>query len=62
MAKKRDVEKKLREHGWWPDGGTKHDHWTNGTQRTTLPRHKEINEHTAKGILRLAKANPGPKK
>ena len=61
VAKRRDVAKELSKYGWWSDGGTKHEHWTNGTQRTTLPWEREINEYTAKAIIKLAKANPGPK-
>lgn len=57
--KKLDVEKALRKYGWWPCGGSDHDHWTNGIQKTTVPRHREINEYTAKAIIKLAKANPG---
>lgn len=59
MAKRRDIAKKLHEYGWWSDGGTKHEHWTNGTLKTTLPWEREINEYTAKAIVKLAKANPG---
>lgn len=57
-VKRRDLESKLKELGWWEVGGTKHGKWTNGTQITMVPRHKEINEWTAKGILKLASQNP----
>lgn len=60
--KKRDLEKKLRELGFWPDGGTKHDKWTNGDFVTMVPRHREINELTAKGILKDAEKAAGRKK
>lgn len=57
--KKRDVEAELKKYGWWKyDEGANHEKWTNGELKTTLPRHREINEHTAKGIIRLAKNNP----
>ncbi|MHC4885797.1 MAG: type II toxin-antitoxin system HicA family toxin [Planctomycetota bacterium] len=60
--KKKDLCKKLGILGWWKyDEGTNHEKWTNGSQLTTVPRHREINELTAKGILKLAKANPGEK-
>ena len=50
--KKRDLEKKLKALGWWLDrNGSSHDIWTNGHIATTVPRHREINELTAKGIL-----------
>ena len=32
-----------------------HEDWTNGTQKIPVPRHKEINERTAKSILKQAK-------
>ena len=44
--------------GWWKYGeGSKHEKWTNGKIKTTLPRHKNINEITAKVILKLARQN-----
>lgn len=58
-VKKRHLEQQLEELGWWRAGGTKHDKWTNGAQVTMVPRHSEINEWTARGILKLAKQNPG---
>lgn len=61
--KKVDLCKQLTESGWWKYGeGPNHEKWTNGEQKTTVPRHREINEFTAKGILKLAQANPGKKK
>jgi predicted RNA binding protein YcfA (HicA-like mRNA interferase family) len=62
-VKKRDLEKQLKALGWWQIEGTKHDKWTNGEVVTMVPRHTEINEYTAKGILKTAKQNPskGPK-
>ena len=60
--KKRDVCSVLNMYGWWKYGeGAKHEKWTNGEQKTTVPRHREINEYTAKGIINLARANPGKK-
>lgn len=55
--KRRDVEKILRERGWWQVEGAKHDKWTNGIIATTVPRHSEINEFTAKGIIKIARAS-----
>ena len=52
--KKRDLEKKLKKAGWVVSSGTKHDKATNQSKpgvRLTIPRHTEINEQTAKGIL-----------
>lgn len=53
--KKSDVEKRLRQYGWWFDRhGGNHDIWTNGEFKVALPRHREINELTAKSIIRQA--------
>lgn len=60
MAKRRDVIKELEKNGWWAIGGTKHEKWTNGSQKTMVPWEREINEYTAKGIIKVATQNPGP--
>ena len=58
--KKKLLIKRLRELGWWKYGeGARHEKWTNGEQKTVVPRHAEINEHTAEGIVKAARANPG---
>lgn len=36
-----------------------HDHWTNGNEKTTVPRHPDVNEMTAKSIIKKASQNPG---
>ncbi|MBS0635228.1 MAG: type II toxin-antitoxin system HicA family toxin [Verrucomicrobia bacterium] len=60
--KKRDIEKKMAELGWWFDHhGGEHDRWTNGIDMESVPRHREVNEMLAKKILRNVKNNP-PKK
>lgn len=56
--KKRELVKNLRTCGWYKYGeGKRHEKWTNGELKTTIPRHIEINEFTAKSILKLAKEN-----
>jgi hypothetical protein len=56
--KKADVTKILRSLGWWDTGkGKKHEKWTNGELVNMVPRHREINEDTAKSIIKLARAN-----
>ncbi|MDO4485705.1 MAG: type II toxin-antitoxin system HicA family toxin [Bacillota bacterium] len=51
--KRRDLEKKLKEAGWYLlRNGADHDIWTNGKNIEPIPRHKEINERLAKAILR----------
>ena len=54
--KKRDVEQRLRDLGWFfvREGGS-HEIWSNGIEQTTLPRHRAINEMTARSILRKAR-------
>jgi predicted RNA binding protein YcfA (HicA-like mRNA interferase family) len=54
--KRRELEKKLLKLGWkLVRHGSKHDIWTNGEYEVVVPRHVEINEYTAKGILKEAK-------
>ncbi|MCX5867265.1 MAG: type II toxin-antitoxin system HicA family toxin [Proteobacteria bacterium] len=46
---------KLKNLGWWLSRhGKKHDVWTDGERETAVPRHVEINEYTAKAILKEA--------
>lgn len=55
--KKRDVELILRPLGFVQKGGGSHDKWTfylTG-QAIVVPRHRDINEFTAQGIIRKAK-------
>ena len=60
--KKRDLEKKLKENGWWlARHGGSHDIWTNGFISTQVPRHAEVNELLAKSILRQAQQHRGSK-
>jgi mRNA interferase HicA len=55
--KKKDLDRALKDLGYWKDGGTKHEKWTNGKHTEMVPRHKEIAEGTAKAILRRAEEN-----
>lgn len=58
--KKRDLEKALAALGYWRAGGTKHDKWINDQGWTVMvPRHRELNEFTAIGILRQAQKGTG---
>jgi mRNA interferase HicA len=53
--KQRDLIKKLNELGWYFDRhGANHDIYTNGKDSQPVPRHREIKEDTAKGILKKA--------
>jgi predicted RNA binding protein YcfA (HicA-like mRNA interferase family) len=59
--KKKDLEYELKKLGWTliSDKG-KHEKWGNGKGMTEpVPRHNEIDEYTAKAILKRAKQNPG---
>ncbi len=35
--------------------GKAHEHWSIADQRLIIPRHSEINERTAAGIIKVAK-------
>lgn len=61
--KRRDLEKKVNQlakrHGLtaqWEEGGN-HSKVTVGHLTTTVPRHTEINELTAKGIIKYLERN-----
>jgi mRNA interferase HicA len=54
-VKRRELEKRLKKMGWQASRhGRKHDIWTDGEREIAVPRHKEINEYTAKAILKEA--------
>ncbi len=55
--KRRDLDKKLKKAGWEITSGKKHDlakHPNKPGIKIPLPRHKEINDYTARGILETA--------
>lgn len=56
MMKRRDLESQLKSLGFriLREGGN-HTIWTNGTKNIPVPRHNEINELTAKSIIKSAK-------
>ena len=54
--KRRDLERQLRVLGWnLTRHGARHDVWAKGERELVVPRHVEINEYTAKAILREAR-------
>ena len=60
--KRKDLEKALRKYNWrFARHGGRHDIWTNGEIYEPVPRHSEINEYTAKKILKKAKQKQGKK-
>jgi len=55
-VKRKDLVKRLRRLGWvLLREGRHHSVFTDGVRTLALPRHKEINENTAKAILKAAK-------
>lgn len=53
--KRRELERALRELGWQlVRHGGRHDVWAKGEREIPIPRHAEINELTAKAILKDA--------
>lgn len=55
--KKKDIERKLIQAGWTIIPGARHDmakHPNRPGIKIPIPRHTEINEYTAKGILKDA--------
>lgn len=55
--KQKDLKRKLKQAGWEISSGSKHDMATHPNRpgfKLTIPRHIEINEYTAKQILKDA--------
>ena len=53
--KYRDLKKQLEKCGYTlARNGASHDIYTNGDTEIAVPRHREINEQTAKAILKKA--------
>jgi predicted RNA binding protein YcfA (HicA-like mRNA interferase family) len=53
--KRKDLEIRLKKLGWsLIRRGAKHDIWEKGDSALAVPRHNEINEYTAKAILKEA--------
>ena len=54
--KRKDLEKKLMGLGWTLfRHGRRHDIWFRDNYEIVVPRHNEINEYTAKSILKEAR-------
>jgi mRNA interferase HicA len=55
--KRKDVESRLRAAGWnLIRHGGRHDIWSRGDLELAVPRHPEINEYTARAILKIAES------
>ena len=53
--KRRKLERRLKFLGWEPRrSGRRHDIWRRECHDIAVPRHDEINELTARAILRVA--------
>lgn len=51
--KRKDLVKLLEANGWYlKRSGGNHDIYTDGTKSEPIPRHSEINEMLAKGIIK----------
>ena len=51
--KRRDLIKLLEKNGWWfKRRGEKHDIYTNGKERESVSRQREIKEPVAKAIIK----------
>lgn len=53
-VKRRDLVGELVSNGFWSKGGTNHELFTDGKVTVAVPRHREINELTARKILKDA--------
>jgi predicted RNA binding protein YcfA (HicA-like mRNA interferase family) len=54
--RRRDLERQLRDLGWnLARHGARHEIWAKGGRELVVPRHVEINEYTARAILREAR-------
>lgn len=51
--KRRELVKLLEDNGWYVKrNGANHDIYTNGNVSEPIPRHSDINERLAKGIIK----------
>jgi hypothetical protein len=59
-----NLDRMLRDLGWWlaREGG-RHEVWTEvwtiGEMTEAVPRHRDIDEHTARSSSRKARVSPG---
>lgn len=51
--KKKELERWLRKYGWQllRQGGS-HEQWTDGMHIISVPRHRELKENTARGVMK----------
>jgi mRNA interferase HicA len=54
-VKRRDLQDRLQKLGWrLVRRGGRHDIWALGDREVAVPRHDEINEYTARAIIKSA--------
>ena len=52
-TKRTDLVRLLERNGWYlKRNGSGHDIYTNGADKETIPRHREIKENLAKAIIK----------
>lgn len=54
MTKRHILVQVLIKNGFWSDGGTRHEKFTNGKVTVLVKRHREIEDEIALRILRQA--------
>ncbi len=54
MVKRKEVTDFLRSGGLRPNGGTRHEMWTDGVHTTFVPRHREISNQLFEKIKKQA--------
>ena len=53
QTKRADLIKLLKKNGWHLKRyGGEHDIYTNGQENETIPRHRELKENLARGIIK----------
>lgn len=52
--KRKELERMLKDAGWWVLRQTKHVAWTNGIKTVFVPSHKEIKSWTVNEIFKHA--------
>lgn len=61
--KRKDLLKEIALYGYkLVRNGANHDVYSNGTRSEAIPRHSEINEITAKAIIKRVSENKGANK
>lgn len=54
MVKRKEVTDLLKRNGFHSTGGTNHEHWSNGSEWTQVPRHREISNRLFEKIKKQA--------